>query len=68
MRLRAVIEVTGLSKTSIYDLINEGSFPRQFALSENRSGWRKSEIADWCRNRKPKSRKRRRIARRARND
>lgn len=55
MRLRAVIEATGLSKTAIYKLISEGAFPRQFELSDNRSGWRKSEVADWCRTRKPKS-------------
>lgn len=51
MRLRQVIAATGLSKTSVYDLIRANAFPRQVRLSEKRSGWIKSEIEAWMQSR-----------------
>jgi len=51
MRLRHVIAATGLSKTSVYDLIRANAFPRQVHLSEKRTGWIKSEVEQWMRSR-----------------
>jgi len=49
LRLPAVQERTGLSKTSIYRRINEGSFPKQVRLGRGRRaiGFLDSEISDW---------------------
>lgn len=49
LRLPAVQERTGLSKTSIYRRINEGSFPKQVRLGRGRRaiGFLDSEISAW---------------------
>ncbi len=51
IRIRQVVAATGLSKSSIYDLIREKNFPRPVPLSEKRSGWIKSEVEEWMRSR-----------------
>ena len=48
LRLSGVIAETGLSKSTIYLRISEGTFPGQFALGSSRSsGWLKREIDGW---------------------
>lgn len=47
IRLPEVIEITRLSRTTIYRLINEGRFPKQVKLSVRASGWFEDEIAEW---------------------
>ena len=48
LRLPEVIAETGLSKSTIYLRISEGTFPHQFALGSSRlSGWLKREIDGW---------------------
>jgi len=48
LRLPEVIAETGLSKSTIYLRISEGTFPGQFALGSSRSsGWLKREIDGW---------------------
>jgi prophage regulatory protein len=42
-----VLERTGLSKTTVYRRIKDGSFPPVVPLSKRRSGWRESEINRW---------------------
>jgi prophage regulatory protein len=49
VRIKGVIAVTDLSRSSIYDLIKNGDFPRPVAISAKRSGWLRSEIAAWMR-------------------
>lgn len=46
LRMPAVRRLTGLSSSSIYRLIAEGSFPRPFHPSPRTSLWRRSEILD----------------------
>jgi predicted DNA-binding transcriptional regulator AlpA len=48
LRLPEVKAVTGLSKTSIYDLIREKSFPSPVRLGPRAVGWVKSEIKQWA--------------------
>ena len=45
--MRAVLERTGLSRSTIYRKMKEGTFPSQVWLSEHWSGWRESEINRW---------------------
>jgi prophage regulatory protein len=48
LRLPEVKAVTGLSKTSIYDLIREKSFPAPVRLGPRAVAWLKSEIRQWA--------------------
>ncbi|MGS0755687.1 helix-turn-helix transcriptional regulator [Roseateles sp. GG27B] len=47
LRLPQVLARSGMSKTSIYKLIRDGSFPAQVKLGPRTSAWRASEIAKW---------------------
>ena len=44
VKLQKVKELTTLSRTTIYRLIQEGKFPKQIKLSERSSGWLESEV------------------------
>ncbi|WP_263366704.1 helix-turn-helix transcriptional regulator [Edaphobacter bradus] len=46
-RLRTVIELTGLSRSSIYLQIARGTFPKQVSLGARAVGWRESDIQSW---------------------
>jgi len=45
--LRIVIAKTGLSRSSIYDFIARGIFPRQRRLGPRRVAWLASEVCAW---------------------
>jgi len=47
IRLAVVLEMTGLSKTSLYEAVNSGSFPKNVKISERSSAWVKSEVLVW---------------------
>ena len=47
LRLRAVLDRTGLSRSTLYRKIGEGTFPRQVPISEHGAGWRESAINQW---------------------
>jgi prophage regulatory protein len=47
VRLRFVSATVGLSRSTIYRLINEGQFPKQTLLTERCAAWRLSEIRTW---------------------
>jgi len=51
--LKAVIAKTGLSRTSIYDYIAHGIFPRQRRLGPRRVAWLASEVRAWITSRPP---------------
>lgn len=46
-RRRAVEQITGLSRSSIYDLISKGDFPKPIKLSKRAVAWRESDLGDW---------------------
>jgi prophage regulatory protein len=50
LRLGSVLERTGLSRSTLYRKIEQGSFPRQVRISERCIGWRDSDIEQWLRN------------------
>lgn len=56
LRLPDVIAATGLSKTSLYALIRENSFPRPIRLTTRAVAWVRSEVQQWAINRVAKSR------------
>lgn len=47
LRLRHVEEVTALSKSTIYDLMGRGKFPRPVKLGARAVRWREEDIANW---------------------
>ena len=48
IRLPEVKAVTGLSKTSIYELIRVKTFPAPVRLGPRSVAWVKAEIRDWA--------------------
>lgn len=46
-RLPAVLEITGLSKATIYRLRQRGQFPQPIQLSPRCVGWRAKEVDAW---------------------
>ena len=50
IRLPQVKELTCLSKSSIYRLMEEGEFPKQVSLGARSVVWVKSQVEDWCLN------------------
>jgi prophage regulatory protein len=47
IRLRTVLSRTGLSRSTIYRKIADGTFPPQIRISVNGSGWHESDINRW---------------------
>lgn len=47
IRLNTVLDRTGLSRSTIYRKIAEGTFPAQLRISIHGAGWRESEINRW---------------------
>ncbi len=61
LRLRAVIEMTGLSRSAIYALVAAGEFPQQILLSRRSVGWVDAEVRDWVVQRIQQNRVQRRL-------
>lgn len=51
-RLPGVKHITGLSRSSIYAGVKNGSFPAPLSLGERAVGWLDSEIMAWVQTRK----------------
>ncbi|MFN3944045.1 MAG: helix-turn-helix transcriptional regulator [Allosphingosinicella sp.] len=49
LRIRTVLERTGLSRSTLYRRIEQGSFPKQIRISERCVGWRESAVEAWMR-------------------
>ncbi len=47
LRLPDVIARTGLSRSSIYQRIQEGGFPRQVPLGPQSVAWVEAEVEEW---------------------
>lgn len=56
LRLPDVKNATGLSRSSIYQMMSEGSFPRNISLGKHAVGWLENEISDWINSRIRKAR------------
>lgn len=50
LRLPTVLDRTGLSRSTLYRKIQNGSFPKQVAISARCAGWRESAVSAWLRN------------------
>jgi prophage regulatory protein len=47
VRIHAVLDRTGLSRSTIYRIIQEGTFPKSVKLDGRARGWRESELNRW---------------------
>ena len=47
LRLPTVKAITGLSRSTIYLRMSEGTFPEKISLGSRAVGWLETEIQDW---------------------
>ena len=47
LRLPEIMDLTGLSRSSIYAQIAGGTFPKQISLGARAVGWIESEVHEW---------------------
>lgn len=52
-RRPAVEDITGLSRSSIYDMMARGDFPKPIRIGRRAVAWRESDIAAWLAERQP---------------
>ena len=50
LRLNAVLDRTGLSRSTLYRKMQDGSFPKNIKISARCAGWRESAVEAWLRN------------------
>lgn len=58
LRLSAVAERTGLCRSTIYERVQTGDFPKQVNLGGRSVGWLESDIDAWIESRVTASRQR----------
>lgn len=51
IRLKNVCETTGLGRSTIYNMVGDGSFPQPVKLTTRSTGWVASEVNDWIHDR-----------------
>lgn len=51
LRRAAVLELVGLSTTTIYKMMSEGTFPRPIKLTGKAVAWPESAIVEWLESR-----------------
>ncbi len=51
LRLDDVMQITGLGKTTIYQLQNTGEFPRRVKMTTQAVGWIEDEVRSWIKTR-----------------
>ncbi len=47
IRLKEVIDCTGLARSTIYKYIEEGTFPKSVSLGDRAVAWVESEVQEW---------------------
>lgn len=47
LKLREVMQMTALSRSSIYAFMRQGAFPKPIRLGARAVGWKENEILDW---------------------
>ena len=52
VRVKDVLEITGMSRSTIWRLVNSGDFPAPYKLGPRMNAWHKSEIVTWIESRR----------------
>ncbi len=47
LRVKSVLELTGMTESTIYREISRGEFPRPVKLTKRTAAWVESEVAEW---------------------
>jgi prophage regulatory protein len=47
IRLKEVIDTTGLARATIYKYVAQGTFPKSVSLGDRCVGWVLGEVEDW---------------------
>ncbi|MEG3759287.1 AlpA family transcriptional regulator [Pseudoalteromonas carrageenovora] len=47
IKLKEVIEKTSLGRSTIYEFMSRGTFPKQVSLGAKSVAWLESEVDDW---------------------
>lgn len=47
LKIKKVLKMTGLSRSSIYAYIEKGKFPKQVKLGERSVAWIEEEVVAW---------------------
>jgi len=47
LKLKDVIKLTGLSRSTIYSKISKGNFPAQISISDRAVAWLEDDIIEW---------------------
>jgi len=50
LRIKTVLERTGLSRSTMYRKMQSGTFPKNVQISTRCAGWRECEVNEWLRN------------------
>ncbi len=50
LRIKTVLERTGLSRSTLYRKIQGGAFPKQVRIAARCAGWRESAVNEWLKN------------------
>lgn len=50
LRINTVLDRTGLSRSTMYRKMENGTFPKNIRISTRCAGWRESAINAWLRN------------------
>lgn len=50
LRIKTVLKRTGLSRSTMYRKMENGTFPRNVQISTRCVGWRESAVNAWLRN------------------
>jgi prophage regulatory protein len=48
LRLRQVLERTALPRSTLYEMMRKGEFPKQVKISQRSVAWREDEVDAWC--------------------
>jgi prophage regulatory protein len=47
LRIRQVLDMTGLRRTALYEKINASEFPKPVKLGVRAVGWREGDVLSW---------------------
>lgn len=47
IRLKELLEIVPLGRSTVWKLVSEGRFPKPVKLSPRTTAWRESEVMDW---------------------
>ena len=57
LRLKEVLEKTGMARSSLYSAIQKRQFPQSISLGERAVGWLEHEVEEWIQERVKESRR-----------